>query len=330
MHEPTFDEILIKLRWQILSLKCDRAADTFLRALWRYDASLKRKAGFRPDQPRDGHGQWAPGNGGDLIRVGANGRTIIQARVGRRVLAATPGQVDRLAYAEAYARQTIDLVRQYEPAWRPNPSLSDPNSIEGAIRTAEAEAVEAEARLAELFRPRPGSPNGGPPLDPLPPSTPLPPICIQTYRQITGMPDIFDRLARAKSEGTVAYAEIDGKPVFGTNSNAPGYTVADETAARDMRARLSEAYPEVMNTGHPGRMPNDGLFHAEGNLLIRAAERSGGSLAGQTIEIRVDRELCRSCDKVLPLIGLQLGNPRVRLRDSEGNVDTMFNGQWER
>lgn len=175
--------------------------------------------------------------------------------------------------------------------------------------------------------------NGGPPLDPLPPlpgqsSTPLPPICIANYRQTTGMPEVIDRLARAKSEGTVAFAEVDGRPVFGVNSNAPAYTVADETAARDMRARLIEKYPDEMNTVQVGQFPNDALFHAEETLLNRAAAAHGGSLAGRTIEIRVDRRVCDSCQTVLPLMGLQIGNPTVRITNSSGMSKTMRDGNW--
>ncbi len=82
--------------------------------------------------------------------------------------------------------------------------------------------------------------------------------------------------------------------------------------ARDMRSRLIERYPEVMATGNVGHKPNDALFHAEINALLRAAEPYGGSLAGRTIEMRVDRVLCRSCQSVLPSLGTEIGNPTVR------------------
>jgi hypothetical protein len=41
-------------------------------------------------------------------------------------------------------------VREYDPNWKPTPTLSE--SVEGLIRTYEAEAREAEAYLAELAR----------------------------------------------------------------------------------------------------------------------------------------------------------------------------------
>lgn len=94
-----------------------------------------------------------------------------------------------------------------------------------------------------------------------------------------------------------------------------------------MRSRLIERYPEVMATGNVGHKPNDALFHAEINALLRAAEPYGGSLAGRTNEMRVDRRLCPSCGKVLPYIGLQLGNPTIRFVDPYGNITTMRDGR---
>lgn len=65
---------------------------------------------------------------------------------------------------DMWARENARRVREIDPAWRPRPSLTDPNSVEGAIRRAEGEAREAQDRLAELARARFGD-NQGPPLD---------------------------------------------------------------------------------------------------------------------------------------------------------------------
>lgn len=150
----------------LLHLKYELAAQRFQRTLARYSAQIK----FNPGQLRipagqPGGGQWTNGeNAGDVIRVGAKGRTFVAVRIGNRALAATPGQAGRLAYANARAQQTLEQVREVDPTWRPTLSLSDPNSVEGAIRTAEAEAIEAQARLQDLLRPRS---NGGPPARPV-------------------------------------------------------------------------------------------------------------------------------------------------------------------
>ncbi|MEZ5818325.1 MAG: hypothetical protein R3D44_14700 [Hyphomicrobiaceae bacterium] len=51
----------------------------------------------------------------------------------------------------------------------------------------------------------------------------------------------FTRHANA---GTIADAAVDGQPYIGLNSNSPGYTQTDEDAAKTMRTRLIEKYPE--------------------------------------------------------------------------------------
>jgi hypothetical protein len=142
------------------------------------------------------------------------------------------------------------------------------------------------------------------------------------------MPDIGNRLAFKSGEGTVAFATVDGRPVFGINSQAPGYTVADSAAAQSMRAALIERYPNFMNTTDLGAFPNDALFHAETTTILRAAEQNGGSLEGQMIEMNTDRELCRRCDTVLPLVSRQVGNPTVRITDGTGAVWVARDGSW--
>ena len=93
---------------------------------------------------------------------------------------------------------------------------------------------------------------------------------------------------------------------------------------------LASKYPEDMSRGNLGQMPNDALYHAEANVLLRAARANRGSLAGQTFEVNVDRPMCDSCRTVLPRLGLELGNPRVTFVSSNGTRMTMQNGQWRR
>lgn len=50
--------------------------------------------------------------------------------------------------AEARAQDAIRRVREVDPEWRPRPSTYA--TVEGLIRTYEAEAREAEARVTEL------------------------------------------------------------------------------------------------------------------------------------------------------------------------------------
>jgi hypothetical protein len=117
----------------------------------------------------------------------------------------------------------------------------------------------------------------------------------------------------------------------GVNSDAPsGYTLRDSFAALDMRQALSQKYPELMSTENSGQFPNDSLFHAEATCLMRLARAAGGTLEGKVVEMRVDREMCWRCKKVLPTIGLELGNPKVTVIDATGVTGTMQNGDWVR
>ena len=167
---------------------------------------------------------------------------------------------------------------------------------------------------------QPPRPLPVPPIVPPPGSEPPDDIqrAIDAYRAQHNMPP---------GDGTVAHALIDGKPVFGVNSTGSGYTVDDRMDATALRDLLINKYPDVMRTDNIGYMPNNALYHAETTLLLRAARDAGGNLNGRTIEMRVDRRLCDSCDVVLPVITRELGNPTIILRDTIKTL-TIRNGRW--
>jgi hypothetical protein len=146
---------------------------------------------------------------------------------------------------------------------------------------------------------------------------------IDAYRSQNSLWDIFGH-----KDGTVTVTTINGMDIFGSNSNSPTYTARDKAAALGMRDILLDKYPDVMETDNIGRRPNDALFHAETTVLLRAARANGGTLADQTIEVHGDREMCPSCDRVLPLVGLELGNPSVTFVEPTGETTTMKNGMW--
>jgi len=84
-----------------------------------------------------------------------------------------------------------------------------------------------------------------------------------------------------------------------------------------------------MNAENLGQIPNNAVFHTEATCLLRAARvNAPGTLAGKTIEVHVDREMCWSCETILPFIGLELGNPEVTFVDPAGHVRRMHNGEW--
>jgi hypothetical protein len=110
--------------------------------------------------------------------------------------------------------------------------------------------------------------------------------------------------------GTISTTEIDGKQIVGTNSGSPVYSDVDYREAEELRDSLIAKYPKVMQSGNIGQKPNDALFHAEANVLLRAARESGGSCT------------------VLPFVGLELGNPTVTFISPRGSSKTMRNGAW--
>jgi hypothetical protein len=128
--------------------------------------------------------------------------------------------------------------------------------------------------------------------------------------------------------GTVSTTEVDGVRYFGSNSTAPSYTNADYREAVAMRNALIAKYPDIMQTESTGQKPNDAVFHAEANVLLRAARENSGTLSGRTLEVHSDREMCNSGPVVLPKLGLELGNPTVTFVEPNGERRTMRNGKW--
>ena len=122
--------------------------------------------------------------------------------------------------------------------------------------------------------------------------------------------------------------EIDGRTFFGSNSRLPLYTSRDRAEADAMRAVLLRKHPDLVHS-RDTETPMDALYHAETNVLLRAAREHGGSLAGRTIEVITDKPMCNSCPEILPKVGLELGNPTVTFIDRLGKVKTMRNGDWD-
>jgi hypothetical protein len=145
---------------------------------------------------------------------------------------------------------------------------------------------------------------------------------IKLYRSENLLNDLFGSRA-----GAVALTTIDDKDIFGSNSTSLStYTDADRKAATDLRDKLVEKYPTVMSVDNLGYAPNNALFHAETNVLLRAAEANGGTLAGRSLDIYVDRPFCGNCQTVIPLVGLELGNPTLTYVDPD-RIFSIANGK---
>jgi hypothetical protein len=155
---------------------------------------------------------------------------------------------------------------------------------------------------------------------------------IKTFRseKLRKDEELFTDLPKRKDEeGVVAVTRGKESNVFGINSTLRSYTAEDRIAADQLRDKLIQKYPDVTKRGNIGWKPNNAVYHAETTLLLRLAnEEEGGSLAGQTFVVHVDADkLCPSCRKLLPYIGLELGNPTVTFIDRRGRRLTMQNGQ---
>jgi hypothetical protein len=72
------------------------------------------------------------------------------SRRGGPVGGPTPGQAARLDAAAGQWRAAMSLVRAIDPNWKPTPGLYDPDDTEGEIANLEAQAQEAQARIAEV------------------------------------------------------------------------------------------------------------------------------------------------------------------------------------
>ena len=213
------------------------------------------------------------------------------------------------------------------------------NSFEGTVLHAEARAREVEAKLLEWRRLYPGITGNKPPIEPAMPRPgigvssqhPLDPeYYIKAFREIQSWPDMLNREHKGVYGGAVAAMEFDGDLVFGMNSHAPTYQGSDFAEAMTYRAILIARYPGRMSTVLTGRRPNDALLHAESTILLRALVKTKDrTLAGRSIKVSVDMDMCPSCIKVLPYLGLELGNPRVTYVNTRtGERRTMQDGRW--
>jgi hypothetical protein len=150
---------------------------------------------------------------------------------------------------------------------------------------------------------------------------------IDAFRRQHGL-DMLGDPVWSREQNSVSTCQVDGVPYVGVNSRALTYSDRDNASAEQVRDSLIQNSPRLMNTNNTGGFPNNAVFHAEATCLLRAARANGGTLAGKTIEVTVDRKMCWSCERILPAIGLELGNPEVVFVDAKGRVRLMRDGVW--
>jgi hypothetical protein len=156
----TLDEV--KADWA--RVKCEVAyvrtivAAHLLMKVLRQQEELK----FNPGQPRipvgqTGGGQWTDGGSGSAggsVHLANARRVTTRIIVGGRGYNVTSSQETDLIFAASNARVAIARVRELDPEWRPatGPSITDPNSADGAIRGYRDLAQEANGRAFVLER----------------------------------------------------------------------------------------------------------------------------------------------------------------------------------
>jgi hypothetical protein len=140
-EQDAFEREVLALRHELAKLKLE------------YELRRFRQK-YSPDQPRvpagnpDG-GRWTDGASG----AGRVESTDISAQARRGgPPRGTPQQQLRLDLATARAQQALSRVQQLQPDWRPTPSFTSRDTIEGMIRAKEAETRDAEARFIALSR----------------------------------------------------------------------------------------------------------------------------------------------------------------------------------
>jgi hypothetical protein len=159
--QEEFERELLQLRWEVKKLKLDHELWCFEQ---KYSVTQPRVPAGNPDG-----GQWTSGGG-----VGRHDPRVISdatpdnnavpgaryaqgrvrgpvtVRIGGRTFEVEGGQAARLVEAQTRADSAIARVREFDPNWRPTPSLKE--TVEGTISAYEAEAREAQARASELAK----------------------------------------------------------------------------------------------------------------------------------------------------------------------------------
>jgi hypothetical protein len=147
------------------------------------------------------------------------------------------------------------------------------------------------------------------------------------YRELASW-DLFGE--NNSDKVTVAVTRIEGRDFSGTSSKYGDWTAIDDAEVRRLQTVLVQRFPHQARGRALTQYPLGVLYHAETNVLLRAARANGGTLAGRTLEVFVDGVTCNNCRRVLGHVGHALGNPTVTFINSRtGRVmGVVRNGRW--
>jgi hypothetical protein len=309
-----------------------------------------RGSHYDPNQPRvpAGHrngGQWTRGSGGETSSSAEDKRRWLDIfrRLKRARLPVAELDSDNGAIRaddEFTADDWLDPTRRWEELFRIAaeeqlrlPGMDLPEQPKQPQLPAPRQPQLPASRPSQLPQaPQPGPPRvrGGTTLGLLIGAALEQAVrLIEKYRNDNGDPDLFGK-KRDPKDSTIAVMSLKGKDIFGVSSRfGDAYTPIDRGVANRLRGILNAKYPLVMEgRDNLGEMPNNAVYHAEATVLLRAARENGRTLAGEMLHVFVDREMCRDCKSVLPLVGLELGNPTVTFTDIHGVSRTMRDGKW--
>jgi hypothetical protein len=148
---------------------------------------------------------------------------------------------------------------------------------------------------------------------------------IEAYRSKEGLWDLF-----RNKMGSAAATTVDDETIVGVNSTSPAYEPIDGIERNRLIDRYAEVHPEHAEKAMLRQMPVNAFTHAETTVLLRAARKYGGTLAGRTLEVFGEDRLCNNCEEILPFVGQELGNPTVTFFDPRGEVGTIRDGKFYR
>ena len=139
----------------------------------------------------------------------------------------------------------------------------------------------------------------------------------QFRSQKGGLDELGDSIpSKGDGQGTVAFVDVDGKPVFGVNSS---------TLVRDADKNLGRSWIDRLGLG---RGEGQIVWHAEGHSLMRAYEKTGGNMPSY-VNMFVDRVSCPNCRTHLPKLADEMGIDNLILNFKDGKIGRISNGIFE-
>jgi hypothetical protein len=132
-----------------------------------------------------------------------------------------------------------------------------------------------------------------------------------------GLDELGDSIPiKGDGNGTVAFVEVNGKPIFGVNSS---------TLVRDADKNLGRSWIDRLGLS---KGKDQIVWHGEGHSLMRAYEKTGGKLP-ENMTMFVDRVSCANCRTHLPKRTEEMGVKNLTLNFKNGRSGKISDGKFE-